>query len=133
MRAQDPLGSSVISITQIDAGSAFNVIPDAVVLQGTVRALEDAWMATLHRRVEEARPPCPSAPSRRCLRRPSRDWRLNPGWSLCAVAWSRRVCPPGTLSEPWTGRVCTASLGAESSAPGWPPCISACGDACSAL
>lgn len=70
---QDPLGSSVISVTQVDAGSAFNVIPDAVVLQGTVRALEDAWMATLHRRVEEARPPRLDAVSRPCLQRASRE------------------------------------------------------------
>jgi len=52
-RETDPLWSSVISITQMDAGSAFNVIPDTVVLQGTVRALDDAWMSTLHRRVQE--------------------------------------------------------------------------------
>lgn len=54
---QDPLGSSVISITQLDAGTAFNVIPDDVILQGTVRALDDSWMNRLHQRIQEAGPP----------------------------------------------------------------------------
>lgn len=56
MTVQDPLGSSVISITQLDAGTAFNVIPDDVTLQGTVRALDHGWMHRLHQRIEEASP-----------------------------------------------------------------------------
>ncbi|GAA4020164.1 amidohydrolase [Deinococcus rubellus] len=36
-RTVDPLESAVVSVTQLDAGSAYNVIPDEVRLQGTVR------------------------------------------------------------------------------------------------
>ena len=38
-RKTDPLDAAVLSITQMNAGSAFNVIPDQVVLCGTARAL----------------------------------------------------------------------------------------------
>jgi len=38
-RRLDPLDSAVISVTQIHAGSAFNVIPNEAVLNGTVRTL----------------------------------------------------------------------------------------------
>ena len=40
-RSLDPLKAAVISITQISAGDAFNVIPQAVTLRGTVRTLEE--------------------------------------------------------------------------------------------
>lgn len=36
-RSRDPLDSAVLSITQIHAGDAYNVIPSEVVLRGTVR------------------------------------------------------------------------------------------------
>ncbi len=39
-RRIDPLRSAVLSITQFHAGSAGNVIPDAAVLNGTVRTLD---------------------------------------------------------------------------------------------
>jgi IAA-amino acid hydrolase len=52
-RETDPLDSSVISVTQFDAGKAHNVIPDRVVMGGTVRALNDEWMAHLRQRIEE--------------------------------------------------------------------------------
>ncbi len=39
-RRIDPLKSAVLSITQFHAGSAGNVIPDAAVLNGTVRTLD---------------------------------------------------------------------------------------------
>ena len=39
-RRIDPLESAVLSITQFHAGSAGNVIPDAAVLNGTVRTLD---------------------------------------------------------------------------------------------
>lgn len=55
-RETDPLGSSVISVTQINGGAVFNVIPDAVELAGTVRALTDEWSGTLQGRIEEVRP-----------------------------------------------------------------------------
>ncbi|HVX77430.1 MAG TPA: M20 aminoacylase family protein [Bradyrhizobium sp.] len=37
----DPLKSAVISITQMTAGDAFNVIPQSVTLRGTVRTLDE--------------------------------------------------------------------------------------------
>ncbi len=37
----DPLKSAVISITQMTAGDAFNVIPQTVTLRGTVRTLDE--------------------------------------------------------------------------------------------
>ncbi len=54
-RETDPLGSSVISVTQINGGAVFNVIPDTVELAGTVRALTDEWSQTLQGRIEEVR------------------------------------------------------------------------------
>jgi len=39
-RITDPVDSVVVSITQIDGGSTWNVIPDSVRLRGTVRALQ---------------------------------------------------------------------------------------------
>lgn len=41
-RNLDPLESAVISITQLDAGSAYNIIPDEVRLQGTIRTFAPA-------------------------------------------------------------------------------------------
>jgi metal-dependent amidase/aminoacylase/carboxypeptidase family protein len=40
-------------LLQFDAGKAHNVIPDRVVMGGTVRALNDEWMAHLRQRIEE--------------------------------------------------------------------------------
>ncbi|MDJ1159174.1 M20 aminoacylase family protein [Chelatococcus sp. SYSU_G07232] len=40
-RNADPLQAAVLSITQVHAGSAYNVIPDEVRLAGTVRAFAD--------------------------------------------------------------------------------------------
>ena len=41
-RNLDPLHSAVLSITQITAGDAFNVIPQVVTLRGTVRTLDES-------------------------------------------------------------------------------------------
>ena len=38
-RISDPLESVVISVTKIDGGSAYNVIPNEVILKGTIRSL----------------------------------------------------------------------------------------------
>jgi hippurate hydrolase len=50
-RTLDPLDSAVISITQFQAGSAFNVIPQKVTLAGTARALDPAVRDRLEARV----------------------------------------------------------------------------------
>jgi len=39
-RAKNPLDSAVVSVTQIHAGDAWNVIPEDVVLRGTVRCFD---------------------------------------------------------------------------------------------
>ncbi|MEZ4463980.1 MAG: M20 aminoacylase family protein [bacterium] len=46
-RTTDPADAAVLSICQIHAGSAYNVIPDAVTLAGTARALTVATRARL--------------------------------------------------------------------------------------
>ena len=51
-RETDPLDSAVISITQMQGGSAFNVIPDEVTLKGTLRTLRSPVREYLHERIE---------------------------------------------------------------------------------
>lgn len=41
-RGTDPADSAVVSITVIDAGTAYNVIPDGAILRGTVRTFSEA-------------------------------------------------------------------------------------------
>jgi len=52
-RNVDPLMSSVLSITQIHAGEAYNVIPAEVHLAGTVRTFDDGVRALVGRRMRE--------------------------------------------------------------------------------
>lgn len=40
-RSTNPLDAVVLSVTQIHAGDAYNIIPDAVTLKGTVRSFKD--------------------------------------------------------------------------------------------
>jgi hippurate hydrolase len=47
-----PLDTGVISVTQIHGGEAHNVIPDACVLEGTVRAFTPAVLDLLERRMK---------------------------------------------------------------------------------
>lgn len=49
----DPLDAAVVSITVIESGSAFNVIPDRAVLKGTYRSLSEATRTMLERRITE--------------------------------------------------------------------------------
>ena len=52
-REGDPTDACVVTVSQIHAGTAFNVIPDAVVMQGTLRALtrkrREAALASIKR------------------------------------------------------------------------------------
>lgn len=48
-----PQDAAVISITRFDAGTAFNIIPDEAVLQGTVRSLREPVQTLIRRRLEE--------------------------------------------------------------------------------
>lgn len=52
-RERDPLDPAVISITQIHAGSADNVIPTTAVMRGTVRTLSDETLELIERRMDE--------------------------------------------------------------------------------
>jgi amidohydrolase len=52
-RNVDPLDAAVISITVIESGSAFNVIPDRATLKGTYRSLSEETRAMLERRMAE--------------------------------------------------------------------------------
>ncbi|HWJ93776.1 MAG TPA: M20 aminoacylase family protein [Telluria sp.] len=52
-REKNPLDTAVLSITQIHAGSATNVIPDEAVLVGTVRTFTTPVLDLIERRMEE--------------------------------------------------------------------------------
>ena len=52
-RNVDPLASAVVSVTQIHAGSAWAVIPEEVVLRGTVRTFDPDVQALVMRRMVE--------------------------------------------------------------------------------
>jgi amidohydrolase len=52
-RNTNPLDSSVITITQLAAGDAFNVIPETVTIGGTVRSLQESTREMLERRIKE--------------------------------------------------------------------------------
>jgi len=52
-RETDPLDSAVVSITTINGGKAFNVIPEVVKLTGTIRALNMEMLGHLKTRVSE--------------------------------------------------------------------------------
>ena len=52
-RNADPLEPAVISITQIHSGSAYNVIPDAASLAGTVRVFDEDLRTFIRARIRE--------------------------------------------------------------------------------
>lgn len=52
-RSLDPLDSGVISVCQVNGGTAFNIIPDQVELSGTIRSLTPQVQKELHSRLEQ--------------------------------------------------------------------------------
>jgi hippurate hydrolase len=52
-RNVDPLKATVVSVTQIHAGTAYNVIPDSAVLSGTVRTFEATMRELVRARMRE--------------------------------------------------------------------------------
>lgn len=52
-RELDPIRSGVVSITMINAGTAYNVIPDQVTLRGTIRSLTMDGLKMMQQRVQE--------------------------------------------------------------------------------
>lgn len=49
----DPLQPAVVSVTNIHAGEAFNVIPETAMLGGTIRCFDDAVFDQIFNRIEE--------------------------------------------------------------------------------
>jgi hippurate hydrolase len=52
-RNVDPLDAAVVSVTVIEGGSAFNVIPDRVTIRGTYRSLSEGTRSLVERRLAE--------------------------------------------------------------------------------
>ena len=52
-RTLSPLESGVVSVTQISAGDAFNVIPAAAVVKGTIRALSTEMLMSMRDKVAD--------------------------------------------------------------------------------
>lgn len=52
-RTVNPTDSAVISVTQIHAGDAWNILPDAVTLRGTVRTLRSETREMIHTQMAE--------------------------------------------------------------------------------
>ena len=52
-RETDPVDQSVISVTSVHGGTAFNIIPEAVELKGTLRTFDADTRANLRRRIQE--------------------------------------------------------------------------------
>ena len=53
-RNVDPLKSAVVSITTINGGDAFNIIPTAITLTGTVRTLDEVVRNLVEKRLRKA-------------------------------------------------------------------------------
>lgn len=52
-RETDPVDTAVISVTRVQGGTAFNIVPERVELAGTLRTFEPATRRTLERRIHE--------------------------------------------------------------------------------
>jgi amidohydrolase len=52
-RNVDPLRTAVVSVTQIHAGTAYNVIPDSVYIAGTVRTFDEGMREYIRGRIQQ--------------------------------------------------------------------------------
>jgi amidohydrolase len=52
-RTLDPFQPGVLTIGKIAGGSATNIIPGEVKIEGTLRAMNEEWRAQAHRRIED--------------------------------------------------------------------------------
>ncbi|HAA73920.1 TPA: amidohydrolase [Candidatus Latescibacteria bacterium] len=52
-RNTDPLQSAVVTVADIKAGTAYNIIPQTATLKGTIRALDEMVRQTTHERVRQ--------------------------------------------------------------------------------
>jgi hippurate hydrolase len=53
-RRTDPLKAAVVSVTRMQAGEAYNIIPESVTVGGTVRALDNGVRDALQLQISEA-------------------------------------------------------------------------------
>ena len=51
-RRTDPFDSAVVSITRVEAGNTWNVIPETAVMEGTARAMTEAVREHIYRRMD---------------------------------------------------------------------------------
>lgn len=51
-RSMSPLESGVVSITKVEAGDAYNIIPAAAVMRGTIRALSTETLIDMRKKVQ---------------------------------------------------------------------------------
>ncbi len=52
-RNTDPMKAAVLSVTWIEGGSAYNVIPESVTLRGTIRTFDEGVKRRIHARLRE--------------------------------------------------------------------------------
>ena len=52
-RSTDPFDSAVVSITRVEAGNTWNVIPESAEMEGTLRAMTKTVRDGIHRRMEQ--------------------------------------------------------------------------------
>lgn len=52
-RNLDPMKAAVLSVTWIEGGSAYNVIPESVTLRGTIRTFDEGVKRRIHARLRE--------------------------------------------------------------------------------
>ncbi|MBL8848392.1 MAG: amidohydrolase [Planctomycetaceae bacterium] len=102
-RELDPLNSGVVSITSIHGGDAYNVIPPAVTLRGTVRALTMDVFRFVQQRVREIATQIGSA--HRCevdVRFPGNDYPPTVNDQVCwnvAKELAAQLTSPGNVHE----------------------------------
>lgn len=97
-RVSDPLKACVLSVTQIHAGDAWNVIPDRVVLRGTTRWLDPELGSELEQSI----------------------WRISEATAKahgCSLELDYRHCYPPTINSSQSARICgdimTELIGAD--------------------
>jgi amidohydrolase len=93
-RETSPLDASVITIGTINAGTAFNIIPEVVVMRGTMRAFSQEHRTKMQRRIKEIAQGIASAMGGSC------DVQVLDG------------CPPCTNDTAMTGLVHKAAVAA---------------------
>ena len=107
----DPLDSAVVSITALQGGEAFNVIPDSLTIRGTARALQATTRATLEAQIRHIATETASAHGTRA----TIDWRAGypPTINHPAEAGRAASVAASLIGEENVRRNPPASMGAE--------------------